>query len=117
MDELGLRKDMVLLAGTTEVRTVRSTVEAERELASGFRPAVVLLGSDLRGAGASEFARWIRSDPDRAGIPVLVISCDAGWVRITLVDEDVRVPARPEELTSILEVLEDLCAEPFRLAG
>ena len=112
-----MRGDVVMLAGTREVRVVESTAAAERALAGGFRPAVVLLGRELCGPGADEFARRLRSDPDRPAIPVLAVSGDGDRLRLTSLTDDPRPPATLEELSSLLEVLEELCCERLRLAG
>ena len=109
--------DVVVLAGAREVRIVCSTAEAERELAGGFRPAVVLLGSRLCGPGADEFARRLGADPARPAIPVLAVSGDGDWLRLTSLLGDPPPPAAPEELSSLLEVLEELCVAAPRLAG
>ncbi len=102
--------DVVVLAGSGEVRVVRSTGEAECALAEGFRPAVVLLGAGLGGTARREFARRMQEHPSRAGIPVLAVSEDADRIRIRPVDDRVRfAPSRLEELSAVLEVLEELC--------
>ncbi len=113
----GLRNDVVVLAGAGEVRVVRSTLEAERELARGFRPAVVLLGSKICGDGAAEFARRLGADPERAAIPVLAILDGADRIRITPLNDDLEPPCEPEALSSLLQVLDELCAEPMRMAS
>ncbi len=113
----GLPNDVVVLARAGEVRVVQSTLEAERELARGFRPAVVLLGSKICGAGAADFARRMGADPERAAIPVLAVLDGADRVRITPVNEDLEPPSEPEALSCLLQVLEDLCAEPMRMAS
>jgi hypothetical protein len=110
-----LNGEMVLLAGTREVRIVGSTADAERELAGGFRPAVVLVGSGVCGPGVAEFAR--RLGADRPPIPVLAVSHDGEWLRLTALSEDLRPPAEEEDLSGLLEVLDQLCTEPQRLAG
>jgi hypothetical protein len=117
MTSHGLRNDVVVLAGTSEVRIVESTTAAERELASGFRPAVVLLGSEVCGPGAADFARRMGAHPDRATIPVLAVSGSADRIRLTPLNEDLEPPTEPEELCGLLQVLEDLCSEPLRLVG
>jgi len=104
-----LQNDMVVLAGTREVRVVRSTLEAESAMAGGFRPEVVLLGPGVH--GPAEFATAMRSHPSRARIPVLAVSGGAGPIRLTLVSqhEEVAYPG-PDELPGILQVLDDLCS-------
>jgi len=113
----GFPEDAVVLAGTGEVRVVGSMTEAERELASGFQPAVVLLGSRLRGPAVAEFTRRMGADPQRAGIPVLAVSRDAGWIRITALRDDLEPPAELDALGNLLQVLDDLCAGPALLAS
>jgi hypothetical protein len=107
-----LRGDVVVLAGTREVRIVGSTREAESELASGFLPAVVLLGPDLRCPTAQAFAANLAAGPSRPRIPVMRLSGDADQVKLTLVSpsDDAEGPA-PEELSTILMVLEELVNE------
>jgi hypothetical protein len=112
----GWRDDVVVLAGTREVRVVASMSDAERELASGFRPGVVLLGSRVGGPGVADFARRMGADPEGA-IPVLSMSDEAGWIRITPLDDDLQPPGEPDALRNLLQVLEDLCSEPLLLAS
>jgi hypothetical protein len=110
MRELG--SDVVVLAGTREVRIVGSTREAESELASGFLPTVVLVGPGLQRPAAQAFAATLCARPLRARIPVMRLSGDDEQVRLTLVSPtDQAEPPGPEELTSILAVLEDLVSE------
>ena len=107
-----LRNDVVVLAGTREVRIVGSTLEAETELASGFRPAVVLLGPGLQKPAAQAFAASLGERPSRARIPVMRVSEDADQLRLTLMSP--REPAEypgPEELSNIMMVLEELANE------
>ena len=113
----GFRDDVVVLAGTREVRVVASTTDAERELASGFRPAVVLLGSHVRGPAVAEFTRRMGADPERARIPVMAVSGEAGWIRITSLRDDLEPPTEPDALGRLLEVLDDLCTGPMLLAS
>jgi hypothetical protein len=110
MRELG--GEVVVLAGTREVRIVSSTNEAETELASGFRPAVVLLGPGMKKPAAQAFAASMGERPSRARIPVMRISGDADQLRFTLVSprEQAEVPG-PEELTNIMTVLDELANE------
>jgi hypothetical protein len=107
MTELG--SDVVVLAGTREVRIVRSTREAESELASGFRPAVVLLGPGLQRPAAQAFAATLGARPSRAGIPVMRMSGDDDRLKLTLV-EPAAQPG-PEELSTIMMVLDELATE------
>jgi hypothetical protein len=110
----GLRGDDVVLAGGEGVRVLGSIWEAERELAGGFRPEVVLVGQRLRGRPARWLASAVRARAGQ-GIPVLAVSGDGGRVRITLESE--AGPADPEELWSLLRVLDDLCDAPLLQAG
>jgi hypothetical protein len=107
-----LRSDVVVLAGIREVRIVDSTLEAESELARGFRPAVVLLGPGVRSPASQEFALQMGRHPSRASIPVLAVTGDEDRVRLTLVSglDGSRSPG-PEELSSIMMVLEELASE------
>ncbi len=107
-----LRSDVVVLAGAREVRIVGSTREAESELASGFLPTVVLLGPGLLRPAAQAFAATMSARPPRARIPVMRLSGDDQQVKLTLVSptDQAELPG-PEELTSILAVLEDLVSE------
>jgi hypothetical protein len=112
MEARGLRDDEVVLAGEGEVRIVGSTLEAEHQLAAGFRPTVVLVGSRLCGPGVVEFASRLHADPASVGIPVLAVAGKGGWLRLTAVDEAAAAPAAAEATASLLQVLEDLCTDP-----
>ncbi len=112
MEARGLRDDEVVLAREGEVRIVGSTREAERQLAAGFRPTVVLVGSRLCGPGVEEFARRLHADRASVGIPVLSVAGQGGWLRLTAVDEVAEAPAAAEATASLLQVLDDLCADP-----
>ena len=84
---------------------------AERKAARVFPEpvgaAVVLLGSRLCGPGAAEFARRLGADPVRPAIPVLAVSGDGDWLRLTSLSEDLRPPAELDELSSLLDVHDD----------
>ncbi|HYD40038.1 MAG TPA: hypothetical protein VEB43_04355 [Anaeromyxobacter sp.] len=110
MTELG--SDVVVLAGVREVRIVGSTREAESELASGFRPAVVLLGPGLQRPAAQAFAATLGARPSRPRIPVMRMSGDDDRLKLTLVSppEPAESPG-PEELTDIMMVLDELATE------
>jgi len=112
-----LRGEELVLAGAGEVRMVGSIAEAEREMARGFRPEVVLVGRCLGGRQARRLARAIRAGARRAEVPVLAISGDGGRVHITPVDGALEVPADPEELGGLLRALDHLCGEPLLQAG
>ncbi|HYD41313.1 MAG TPA: hypothetical protein VEB43_10840 [Anaeromyxobacter sp.] len=109
---LELRSDVVVLAGTREVRIVGSTREAESELASGFLPAVVLVGPGLQRPAAQAFAASLGAGSSRARIPVMRFTADADQVKLTLVSppEPAESPG-PEELSNILMVLDELANE------
>lgn len=110
MTELG--SDVVVLAGPREVRIVGSTREAESELASGFRPAVVLVGPGLQRPAAQAFAATLGARASRARIPVMRFSGDDDQLRLTLVNPPGSFDApEPEELSNILMVLDELAAE------
>jgi hypothetical protein len=103
--------DGVVLAGAREVRVVGSTGEAWSELASGFRPAVVVLGAGVRAAAGAALTREMERHPSQAAIPVLALSGDGGRVRLRLVSRSDEVqPPGPDELAELLQVLEDLLA-------
>jgi hypothetical protein len=105
-----LRNDVVVLAGTREVRIVGSTVEAESELASGFRPAVVLMGPGVRARAREEFAVKLGNRPSQAKIPVLAVSGTADKLRLTLVSTDTDAP-NPDALADVMMVLDELASE------
>ncbi len=116
MTACGLRSEVVMLADGGEVRILDSAAQAERELAAGFRPAVVILGAAIQGAGATELARRMAGQAAPA-IPVLTVSQDADRIRMTLLNDEAASSSGPERLEDLLRALEELCAEPARLAG
>ncbi len=116
MTACGMRSEVVMLAEGGEVRFLDSAAQAERELAAGFRPAVVILGAAIRGAGATELTRRM-ADQAAPAIPVLSVSQDADRIRMTLLNDEAASPSGPEHLEVLLRTLEELCAEPARLAG
>lgn len=106
-----LRNDVVVLAGTREVRIVGSTHEAETELASGFRPAVVLMGPGVRAPVREEFACRMGKRPSQARIPVLAVSGTADKLRLTLVNTQEHGEPNPDELADVMMVLDELASE------
>jgi hypothetical protein len=107
-----LKSDVVVLAGTREVRIVGSTHEAETELASGFRPAVVLMGPGVRAPVREEFASRMGTRPSQARIPVLAVSGSPERLRLTLVSahDDAEYPS-PDQLAEVMMVLDELASE------
>ncbi len=107
-----LKNDVVVLAGTREVRIVGSTREAESELESGFRPAVVLMGPGVRAPVREEFAIRMGARPSQAKIPVLAVSGSPDRLRLTLVSahDGAEYPG-PDQLADVMMVLEELASE------
>lgn len=107
-----LKSDVVVLAGTREVRIVGSTHEAETELESGFRPAVVLMGPGVRAPVREEFAIRMGTRPSQARIPVLAVSGSPERLRLTLVSahEEAAYPG-PDQLADVMMVLDELASE------
>ncbi len=100
----------LLLAGASEIRLARTPAEVERELASGFRPSVVLLDMGANAARGEAFAERVASHPACAAIPILGISGDDERVRLTLMN-DVDALSNPSHLPELLRILEDLCLD------
>ena len=97
----------VLLAGAREIRRTRSADDAERELAGGFRPRVVLLdiGTDApRGEAA---ARRMASLPACAAVPIVGVSGDEERIRLTMLN-GAGALASASQLADLLRVIEDL---------
>jgi hypothetical protein len=107
-----LRSDVVVLAGTREVRIVGSPREAQTELDAGFRPAVVLMGPGVRAPAREEFAIRMGARPSQARIPVLAVSGSSDQLRLTLVSaaQDAEYPG-PDQLADVMMVLEELASE------
>ena len=105
--------EALLLAGAREIRHARTPAEAERELASGFRPSVVLLDVGANAARREAFAERVASHPACSAIPILGISGDDERLRLTLMS-DVGALSNPSHLEELLRILEELC---FYLPG
>jgi hypothetical protein len=98
----------VLLAGAGGIRLARSPAEAERELASGFRPSVVLL--DTAAGRGTAYAEKVASYPACAAVPILGISGNHERLRLTLLN-DVGALSDPGHLGELLRILEELCLD------
>lgn len=99
-----------LLADASEIRLARTPAEAERELASGFRPSVVLLDMGANAARGVAFAERVASHPACAAVPILGISGDDERVRLTVMNH-VDALSDPSHLPELLRILEDLCLD------
>ncbi len=99
--------DHLLLAGAREIRRARSAADAERELARGFRPRVVLLelGADARRTEA--LAKRMASHPACAAVPIVGVSGDADRLHLTLLNGAAAL-STPSQLADLIRVIEDL---------
>jgi CheY-like chemotaxis protein len=97
-----------LLASSSGIRLANSSAEAERALASGFRPSVVLLDVRADRAGGEAFARRVAADPTYSEIPILGITGSRDRLRLTLMNDACSLSS-PSELPELLEILEEIC--------
>jgi signal transduction histidine kinase/DNA-binding response OmpR family regulator/CHASE3 domain sensor protein len=87
-------------------RTAEATNGAEGLLhARAIKPALITLDLRMPGMNGLEFLRQLRSDPEIAGIPVLVISIEAAEHRGSLVGA-VDVLAKPVDRNGLLSVIQ-----------
>ena len=108
-DMLEAMRDLLELGGST-VATATSAEAADRILAGGFDPNVVVLDLRLGGGESGEaYARRLRAE--HPSLPIVAMSGDVGKLRRLRADVDAAVskPFRPERL---LELLSELCADP-----
>jgi len=76
-DSLDTLRDVLLLAGISEVRCARSAGEVERTLASGFVPQVIVLELFLPGGrSGAVLAAELKHESAYAAIPIIAVSGD-----------------------------------------
>jgi CheY-like chemotaxis protein len=97
----------VLLAGAREIRRARSAADAERELAGGFRPRVVLLDIGANAPRGEALARRMASHPACAAVPIVGVSGDDERLRLTMLN-GAGALSSASQLADLLRVIEDL---------
>lgn len=102
--------EALLVDSAREIRLARTPAEAERELAGGFRPSVVLLDAGASAARREAFARRVASHPACSAVPILEVSCDDERLRLTLLNEP-EVLWSPRRLEELIRILEELCLD------
>jgi PAS domain S-box-containing protein len=87
--------------------------EPVQELVRQHRPDLVLLDLHLSDIGGEEVLRRLRSNPDTAAVPVVVVSADAtaGQIQRLLAAGAIQYLTKPLDLTQFLEVLNRLGQE------
>ncbi len=101
------RHDHLLLAGAREIRRARSAAEAERELARGFEPRVVLLEIGANAPRGEAVARRMASHPACAAVPIVGISGDEQRLHLTLLNGAAAFSSS-SQLADLMRVIEDL---------
>ena len=99
--------DHLLLAGSREIRRARSAADAERELARGFRPRVVLLEIGANAPRGEALARRMACHPACAAVPIVGVSGDEERLRLTLLNGAAALSS-PSQLDDLLRVVEAL---------
>ncbi len=108
-DMLETMRDVLELGGST-VATAPSAEEADRILAAGFDPSVVVLDVRLGGGESGEdWARRIRAA--HPSLPIVIMSGDVRELRRLRDDVDAAL-SKPFQPDRLLEILSELCGEP-----
>ena len=110
-DTLYTLADILHLEGVEVIYAAKSLAEAERALASGFRPSVVLLDLNLNGERGETLLDTLRADPAYEDVRVIAFSGDRiGLLRL---QEDVDgALLKPAEPSGIVQALYEVCARP-----
>jgi CheY-like chemotaxis protein len=111
-DMLATLRDLIEIAGATAA-TATSPEEADRVLAQGFEPSVILVDVRLgRGERGDELAHRMRADPRFAGVPIILMSGDIHELRRVAdqVGADATVE-KPFDVDRLFEMLSDMCGE------
>lgn len=112
-DTLATFADVLRLIGVPEVRTARSIIEAERILATGFRPCAVFLDLMLGADRGDRFAARLRADPNYRGLPLIAMSASARAIHALRERGHVdHAFLKPFDVEEVVAVLWALCRAP-----
>ncbi len=111
-DEPAMRELLTERLGSCAYETVATANgrEALLLLASGLRPAAILLDLSMPVMSGSEFYARSRGFPEIVNVPIIVLSAsaDLGDGRVPPVGGD-RVLTKPIDFPKLFELLEQLC--------
>jgi DNA-binding response OmpR family regulator len=108
LDTVETLRDALEFEGAT-VATATSPVEADRVLAAGFRPGVIVVDLWLRvGEGGEDYARRLRGSR-YATTPIILMSADVFKLRRVTFEANAKVE-KPFDLAGFLGLLRALCA-------
>ena len=106
-DTLLTMTDVLLLEGVAEVRVAVSIVEAERILADGFMPSVVLVDLQLDGERGETLITKLRASPTHGAVPIVALSGDYRSLRQlgTTVDRGILKPPDVDDLIAAIRAV------------
>jgi len=110
LDTLESLGDLLVMEGVSAVQGAKTTAEAQRILASGFRPSAVVLDLNLDGDRGEWFAGELRADPVYSAVPIIAVSGDYIALRRIegLIEGGFLKPVDPVKL---LKALREVCRE------
>lgn len=115
-DTLDSLASVLLLEGASVVQKARTVAEAERILASGFRPSAVVLDLVLEHERGEVLLDRMRANPMTAAIPVVVLTGDSSaFARLPLTPD--RTLLKPAEPRDLVKVLAAICRPGLRRHG
>jgi CheY-like chemotaxis protein len=103
---------MVLAAEGHEVGTAVDGVAALDQLRAGARPSLILLDMMMPRLDGEGFLRAMRSDPNTAGIPVVVLTGHPAARRIAAELGAAGCLAKPVELLELLRAIQGAERQP-----
>jgi two-component system OmpR family response regulator len=111
VDTLTTLRDVLLLEGVAEVQVAASIPEAERILADGFKPSVVVVDLQLDGERGETLIAKLRARPTSRAVPIVALSGNHISLRQlgTTVDRGILKPADPDELIAAVRAV---CGAP-----
>lgn len=109
-DLLATLVDLLHLEDVSDVRTARTVPEAERLLAEGFAPQVIVLDLHLGGDRGEALAATLAATPAHCRIPIVALSGDHLALRRTA-PAVARALLKPADPWALLQTIEELSGD------